>query len=247
MIEILTNKNSKRNKISLSRDFHETTKFLNTTNHNCNKEFQYKVYSNSDKIKLKPLELDNDCNFIKTISNRKSIREFTNQSISLDKLSIFLKLSIGLNKKNYEHFRYVPSAGAKYPIEVYIIELTGVCRDKGIYHYNIKDDEIELIKKGDFRDVMHLYSHEQECVLSCTSVIVMSCVFERNQEKYGERGYRYILFDAGHVCQNMYLTSTYLNLGFVSLGGFKDNEINNLIGLDGEEESSLYLGCLGTI
>ncbi|MEG1411440.1 MAG: SagB/ThcOx family dehydrogenase [Terrisporobacter sp.] len=220
---------------------------MNNINQNHNKNFQYKIYRNSNKTKLKAIESDCNCTFSKAMSNRKSIREFTNQPILLDKLSFFLRFSAGINTNRHDNSRYVPSAGAKYPIEIYMVELTGVCREKGIYHYNIKDDTIELIKKGDFRDLIYLYSHKQDCILTCTSVAIMSCVFERNQEKYGERGYRYILLDAGHICQNMYLTSTFLNLGFVAIGGFNDNEINNLIGLDGINESALYLGCLGTI
>lgn len=243
----ITSKSMKVKSVYLSRDFHETTKEMNQISRTYNMKSQYKIYSNTNGIDLDLSKLYDDNLFINTLVNRVSTRDYTKKNVLLEDLSLILKLSNGLNTIDENRYRYIPSAGGRFPIEIYIVELEGSSLKKGVYHYNVKEDTLEFLKAGDYRQELFEYSSNQECVLTCSNLIIMSCNFERTQEKYGERGYRYILMDAGHICQNMYLTATYLNLGFVAIGGFNDNEINKLVGIDGVDETTLYLGCLGTL
>lgn len=84
-------------------------------------------------------------------------------------------------------------------------------------------------------------------ILKCSAVIILTAIFDRTMMKYKERGYRYILFEAGHVMQNAYLISTAMDLGICSVGGFIDDKINDLLNIDGVNESALYLGVIGNI
>lgn len=76
-------------------------------------------------------------------------------------------------------------------------------------------------------------------------VIIITACFNRTLQKYGERGYRYVFLDAGHVGENIYLSSSYLNLGCVAIGGFDDDKLNDTLGIDGKNESSIYVLTIG--
>ncbi|MFT8351018.1 SagB/ThcOx family dehydrogenase [Clostridium saccharoperbutylacetonicum] len=239
---------SKKNDLSLAKDYHESTKLhLSGINMNYCKEFQYKVYANTTKIKL--VNLDSECenDFIKCMTNRKSTREFTTEGITLKNISYILSLCYGLNKKSDIEFRTVPSAGARFPLELYLVVLNSIDLEQGVYHFDIKNNQLEKIKSGNYKNEIGKYCNNQDFVSNSSVVIIMTTVFERNMEKYGERGYRYILLDAGHVGQNMYLAATYLGLGAVTIGGFNDDKINQLIGVDGIDETSIYIGVVGSI
>ena len=147
-----------------------------------------------------------------------------------------------MNKK----LRVSPSAGARYPLEIYPLIFSAKDLDCGIYHYNVKSHSLELLKKGDFKS-QFFKCVGQDMILKCSMLIVISAIFNRTKDKYGERGYRYVLLDAGHLAQNAYLIATRLSLGCCTIGGFLDNEINKLLKIDGLTESSIYLIAIGTL
>lgn len=218
------------------------------------KRMQYKIYPSAKKIILDKFCKKNKfekSEFIKILLSRKSIRTWENTGINLEKLSKLLRYSFGNRDNEFEdiQFRTYASAGARYPIEVYVLILNSENLVNGIFHYNVYDNSLELIKKGNFKkEVDDLYKN-QPFEVNCPCVIFFSMIFERTMEKYGDRGYRFILLDAGHMSQNLYLVSEFLGLGVVELGASSVNDevIDNLIGLNSEEENTFLAFFVGNV
>lgn len=149
--------------------------------------------------------------------------------------------------RNYPQFafRTVPSAGGLFPIETYAIinNVDGI--DQGIYHYNIKYHELECLKLGDYRIEAMEACLDQKMVYNSAITFVWTAIIERSKWKYLQRCYRYIYIDAGHVGQNFYLVAEALGLGACTIGAIYDNELNNLLEIDGVEETSIYVGVIG--
>jgi SagB-type dehydrogenase family enzyme len=142
--------------------------------------------------------------------------------------------------------RPVPSGGGLYPLELYVIASRVANLDAGIYHYNAFCHLLERVREGAMPP--HLLSElfmRQPYVADSAFVLILAAVFDRSLWKYEDRGYRYLLFEAGHVAQNCNLAAAALGLGAVNLGGFFDADLISFLHLDGEEESPLYAIAVG--
>ncbi|HCJ58677.1 MAG TPA: nitroreductase [Clostridiaceae bacterium] len=248
MSQIINCHSSNKNKFSIALDYHENTKHeQNRLDYSYNENISYKTYPNAEKIMIKTEKYIIENDFTSCLLSRKSVRDFTGEEISIENLLDILYLSYGINKDNNMFFesRMVPSAGARYPLEIYIAVFKCDKLESGIYHYNIISNCLEFIRKGDYRNKLYEYCNKQDFISNCSAAIIITSVFERTMEKYGERGYRYILLDAGHLGQNIYLTASHLKLGTVAIGGFQDKKINEILGIDGLIETSLYIIALG--
>ena len=240
-------------KYSLALDFHENTKSLIISD-NFDPKPHYKIYPNTKTIPLNPnyapITPNTNSDFLSTLLSRKSTRAFSQDSISLENLSNLLTLSFGV-RNNEEHptSRTYPSAGGRFPIEVYVAVLRSDDMEKGIYHYNVKDNTIEFLKPGNYSDeLQNFYKNQEEIIpTGYPCLILFSMVFNRTMQKYGERGYRFILLDAGHMGQNLYLVATHLGLGAVALGAGSgnDEQLDNIIGLVSGEENIFYSFAIG--
>ncbi len=182
---------------------------------------------------------------------RKSIRSYKNEAINLIELSFLLWASNGLKKNqgNFE-FRTVPSAGALYPIETYISvrklkDRKGNLLDKGIYHYNVKDHKLEYIIKKEQTNSIYQAAIQQEMCMEAAVILINTAIFARSEWKYGKRAMRYILIDLGHIGQNLSLAITALRLGGCHIGAFQDPQLNKILDIDGNKESTLYLTTIG--
>ena len=166
--------------------------------------------------------------------------------MSLAELAHLLYYSSGITDKR-QVLRAAPSAGATYPIEVYAIanNVEGLAR--GTYHYLISSHELELLREGDFRNEMSRAALQERMFKQANVIVALSAVFQRTQQRYRERAQRYICFEIGHIAQNTYLEATSLGLGTCAIGAFYDEEFNRLLGLDGRNESVLYLIAVGKI
>lgn len=182
----------------------------------------------------------------KAIANRRSQRDFSGEAMSLAELSHLLYYSSGVTDKRHG-LRAAPSAGATYPIEVYPIVNNVEGLTKGIYHYLIASHELESAREGDFRNEMSRAALGETMFKQANVIFALSAVFQRTQRRYRERAQRYIYFEAGHIAQNTYLVATSLGLGACAIGAFYDDEFNRVIGLDGRDESVLYLIAVGKI
>jgi SagB-type dehydrogenase family enzyme len=211
----------------------------------------YKSYPNAKTISL-PREFDfKALSVADAINKRRSIRDYTSQPISFQQLSQLLHYANGITERRKMLFaelalRAAPSAGALYDTEIYVVANKVSELASGLYHYNVRDHALELLSaKGLAGDIMRA-ALSQEFVGRASAVFVLSSVFRRVREKYGNRAYRYCLMGCGHIGENIYLTATALGLGTCAVGAFDDDAVNRLIGVDGTNEAALYMLSVGT-
>jgi SagB-type dehydrogenase family enzyme len=117
----------------------------------------------------------------------------------------------------------------------------------GIYHFSVKKAQLVLIKEGSLGQECSRAALGQAIIEEAACIFVWTAMVERSKWKYRERAYRYIYMDAGHIGQNLYLAATALGLGCCTVGAFFDEEMDQLIGIDGKSEISVYLGAVGKI
>jgi SagB-type dehydrogenase family enzyme len=140
----------------------------------------------------------------------------------------------------------VPSGGGLYPLELYLIVNQVEQVPQGIYHYAIYPPLLEQVYALEFSKlfISQLFMN-QPYVAESSVILVATSFFKRNMHKYGDRGYRYILYEAGHLFQNINLIATALGLGTLNLGGFFDDEVTRLLKINNEEEIPLYSMGIG--
>jgi SagB-type dehydrogenase family enzyme len=184
--------------------------------------------------------------FEDVIRKRRSIREFSIKPLPLEQLSFLLWVSTGIQRVEEDvAFRTAPSAGALYPIETYVVVNAVKDLDAGVYHYNIQDHSLDELRKGDFRvPIARAALHQQMCAQAAV-VFVWACLFNRSKCKYGQRAYRYIYLDAGHIAENLALGAVSIGLGSCQVAALYDDEVNHLIEVDGTTESVVYLSVVG--
>jgi len=211
------------------------------------KPSQYKTYPDAKKIAL-PKPGYQGLTVEQAIMQRRSVRNYSKEPITLQQLSELLFAAQGVTDKMFGRpLRSAPSAGALYPIEVYAVVNNVTGPEQGIYHFSVRDHSLELVKAGDFSRKITRAGLEQEMLGDSAVTFVLSAVFDRTRYKYGERGFRYVYMEAGHISQNIYLEAVSLGLGSVCAGAFIDEQVNELIGVDGIEEAAIYLHAAGNL
>ena len=177
-----------------------------------------------------------------TLSTRLSIREYSDEPLSLAEVSQLLWAAQGITRS--DGGRTSPSAGALYPLELYLVAGTVSGLDVGVYHYRSGDHELARLSSGDCRNQLADAALSQECVRDGTAVLAVSTVYARTTGKYGERGLRYVYMEAGHAVQNVCLQATALGLGSVPVGAFDDDRVREVLRLP-NDETVLYLIPVG--
>jgi SagB-type dehydrogenase family enzyme len=214
-----------------------------------NKPGEFKEYP--DDIRRFPLrssKKDGGGPLWELMARRRSVRDFSLKPISFEELSQLIWSTQGITGVAYGfRFRVVPSAGALYPIETYIVINRVVDLAPGSYHFNVKENELEQLRGGDYGVQVAASALDQSMAKEAAAVFVWTAVVERTKWKYRERGYRYLYLDAGHIGQNLYLAANSLGLGCCTIGAFYDDEVNQLIGVDGKKETAVYLGAVGHV
>ena|SRR5438128_2227060 len=185
------------------------------------------------------------------LRRRFSCRRFAKTPVSLADLSSLLFAAYGiLGRRSIGPLelleRGVPSAGGLNPLELYVLVRSVSDLAPGVYHYNSTTHGMELRRESLVPELLITYLFMgQSYAASAACVIVVTGVPQRSFPKYGDRGYRYMLLEAGHVGQNLTLTAVALNLGVCSLGGFFDDELGELLRLDAREQPLLYCLAVG--
>ena len=185
-------------------------------------------------------------NFWEALVHRRSIRRYLKRPLTLEDLSQLLFASQGITGEVGRYLlRTAPSAGALYPIETYLCvnDISGL--NPGLYHFEVQDFILEELAQGEFGSVLAEASLSQPQCAKAPVVFIWSAIPRRTMSKYGSRGMRYIFMDVAHICQNLLLAASAMGLGACPIGAFFDDEINDLLGLDGEEESVVYLATVG--
>lgn len=167
------------------------------------------------------------------LQGRRSVREFSGRPLSLEEVSQLLWAAQGITHP--EGLRAAPSAGALYPLEVYLVagDVTGL--PAGVYRYGPRGHELHKVADGDRRSALARAALEQDCVRDGAAVLVLAGVYERTLRKYGERGVRYVHMEVGHAAQNVYLQAETLGLGTVMVAAFHDEEVRRIAELRKEE------------
>lgn len=178
------------------------------------------------------------------LSERRSYRVFEDKPMSILKVSRLLWAAVGVNSKNPER-RVMPSAGAIYPITAYLQVNNVTDLSQGIYRYNPTNHELDEISVMDCRAELFHSCLKQPWVGMASINIALSVASSKMKKKYGDRGLRYILMEAGHIGQNIYLQAASLGLGTVAIGAFHDARVNDIFKCDGKEESIVYILPVG--
>lgn len=205
----------------------------------------YKEYPDAHRIPLSSPDIENGPGFWEILGKRRSKRAYNVQPISPKELSQMLWATQGISAKvSGSALRTAPSAGALYPIETYLFINRVVGIDPGLYHYSIETHELELLKEGDMVKAVRAGALDQQVAENAAVVFIWTAVFQRSKWKYLQRAYRYVFLDAGHVAQNLALAAEALGLGSCQIGALYDDELNNLLDLDGVEESVIYMSSV---
>lgn len=206
----------------------------------------YKTYPDAPRIVLPPPDNRPGITLEEALQKRRSVRAYSDEPLTLAELSRVLFFTGGINAERFgAKLRAAPSAGALYPIETYLAvhHVTGM--QPGVYHYTVADHTLALIREADVRSETVRQGLMQSFLGTCGVVVYFTVILQRLRWRYQERSYRYALLEAGHLAQNLYLAATSLGMGVCAVGAFLDDEVNAMLGVDGEQEAAVYMLSVG--
>jgi SagB-type dehydrogenase family enzyme len=199
----------------------------------------------SQNISLPPTQEPGRMSLKEAIARRRSIRDFTSEPITLAELSQILQAAGGISDTTWGG-RTVPSAGATYPLEIFVLCgqncVTGL--DAGIYHYNVDTQTLTFHQRGDARLELSRAALSQSFIYDAPVDIVICAEYARTARRYGNRAERYVHFEVGHAGQNIYLQATALGLGTVAVGAFYDERVSEVLHLK-KSLNPLYIMPIG--
>lgn len=187
-----------------------------------------------------------DAGFTSLLEKRRSKRAFDGAPIALTDLATVLHCGYGAVSHDTATRRSVPSGGALYPLELYPVVSRVAGLEKGVYHYDPLRHVLEVLE---LRDVdghvadLHVYPE----LATAGVLLAVTGVFGRSRFKYGLRGYRFTMLEAGHVLQNVLLAATALRLGAIPVAGVDDRSLERLLRVDGVDESVVYCAAIGRV
>lgn len=182
------------------------------------------------------------------IEQRRSVREYSRTPLSQDELSYLLWCTQGVQRTSAggQTLRTVPSAGARHAFETLLCVNNVAGLRPGLYRFLALDHALleENLEPG-FAARLVEACLGQDFVRTCAVTFIWIADVYRMTYRYGERGYRYLHLDAGHVCQNLYLAAEAIGCGVCAIAAFEDDDVNRSLGLDGERQFAIYLGTVG--
>ncbi len=191
----------------------------------------------SEDIQLPEPRYQGTVSLEETLYRRRSVREFSGEPLSWEEISQLLWAAQGITSPDGR--RTAPSAGARYPLELYLLTADG------FYHYDPEEHSLRMLRSGDLRREVYDVSLEQESILQAPATLVFSAVFQRTEQRYGvQRTPRYIHMEVGHAAQNVLLQAVALGLGAVPVGAFHDDRLHDALGLP-DDHQPLYLIPVG--
>lgn len=206
-----------------------------------------KTYPGAKKLKLPYPKADETNNLHALLHARRSVRSYDHEAImELRQLACLLWAAAGVSEDSAgKRLRTAPSAGALYPLEIYVVVNRVEMLTPGIYHYLPEEHALELVKPGLLAAEAERASLAGPMVSAASAVIAWSAVFDRTRSRYSERAFRYIYLDCGHAAQNLALEAVNLGLSTCQLGAYFDDEWDALLELDPAYESVIYLSVAG--
>jgi SagB-type dehydrogenase family enzyme len=188
------------------------------------------------EIALPSPQLDGETSLEAAIASRRSVREFTDEPLSLDEISQLLWAAQGITDPR--GLRAAPSAGALYPLELY------VAAPEGAYRYLLREHALQVVWEEDRRSHLWDAGLRQGALQQAAAIFVVTAVYQRTEAKYGDRAERYVKLEAGHAAQNILLQAVALELGAVPIGAFYDDQVQAALELPADHRP-LYLIPVG--
>ena len=208
---------------------------------------QNSLPDSSEVIMLPEPALKGDVSMEEAIEKRRSIRSFTDESLTAENISQLMWAAQGITDET-RMFRSAPSAGATYPLEVYIVTGTDGVRDEnipeGVYRYNPLDHSLKQVGTGDVRQDLYSAAIRQSPINTAPVNIIIAADYSRTTARYGDRGIRYVHMEAGHSAQNMYLQTAAMDIGMVVIGAFEDDAIKQILSMPASHDP-LYIIPVG--
>jgi SagB-type dehydrogenase family enzyme len=195
-----------------------------------------------ERIKLPEPRYESETSVEEALLQRRSIRAYSGENLTIEEVSQLLWAAQGITAS--WGGRTAPSAGALYPLELYVVVGTVEGLESGVYRYRSQEHELEKVKDGDVRAELADAALGQGFIKDAAINIVFTAVYERTTGKYGERGIQYVYMEAGHTAQNVYLQADALDLGTVTIGAFSDSDVTDVVGAR-ERENPLYIMPVG--
>jgi SagB-type dehydrogenase family enzyme len=199
----------------------------------CKKSETHPLGENDLPLALPTPLYDSQTSVEQALQGRRSVRAYSHSPLSLDEVSQLLWAAQGFT--NPDGKRTAPSAGALYPLEIYLLAGNVTDLPVGIYHYKPRNHELILIREGDIRQNMFEAALQQSAVKDAAIVLVICADYDRTTVKYGQRGIQYVHMEVGNVSQNVYLQVESLDLGTVFIGAFHDDEVKAVLQIRDEE------------
>ena len=161
---------------------------------------------------------------------RRSVRSYQKSPLNLAEVGQLLWSAQGVS--DAQGLRTAPSAGALYPLKLFVVVGDVNELSPGIYQYNPKDHSLLKTANGDLRKSLKKAALDQTCVGDAAIIFVFTAIYQRTTWKYGKRGVRYVHMEVGHAGQNLFLQAEGLGLGTVVVGAFDDDEVREVLNLD---------------
>jgi SagB-type dehydrogenase family enzyme len=190
--------------------------------------------SDSEFIELPQPNFSGEVSIEKALYKRRSIRDYTDAPLTISEIAQLLWAAQGITEKSYG-LRTAPSAGALYPLEIYIVVSNVTDLAPGIFKYQPQNHTLKKISNGDKRRDISNAALRQDAIESSAAVILITAVYERTAVKYGGRAERYVNIEVGAAAQNIYLQSVSLEIGTVIIGAFKDDSLKKTLNLPANE------------
>lgn len=197
------------------------------------------VYGDSMKehtIALLEPDIKGNVTVESAISKRRSVRAFSDKELTLKEIGQLLWSAQGITDR--KGYRSAPSAGARYPLEIYLV------KKDGFYKYIPDGHKIKKILGEDLRGDLQAAALSQLSVRTASVDIIICAVYEKVTSRYGDRGIRYTDIEVGHAAQNVHLQAVALGLDSVPIGAFNDDVISKLLQLP-DNEAPLYIIPVG--
>jgi SagB-type dehydrogenase family enzyme len=193
-------------------------------------------------IHLPEPEQDSGISVMEAIRQRRSVRYFSEESISLPELAGILFAAQGITSET--GYRAAPSAGATYPLSILIVAENVDSLEPGIYRFDPEENTLTTMQTGYFQSNLARAALGQQCISSAPVTIAITANYRSTTSVYGNRGVMYVHMEAGHVSQNIYLQCTALGLGTVAIGAFTNGAVAEVLSLE-ENETPLYIMPVG--
>ena len=200
----------------------------------------FKEGSGEESFELPEPKLSSKTSVEEALSKRRSVRDYGKDSLSTEEVSQLLWAAQGITAR--WGGRTAPSAGALYPLEIYVVvgEVKGLA--PGLYHYDLGKHSIAKKLDGDLREKLTAASLYQDEIAKAPATFVITAVYERTMKKYRERGIQYVHMEVGAAGENIYLQAETLNLGTVFIGAFEDERVKKVLGITEEPLGIMPVG-----